>query len=281
MVEIPTTDHIISSFIFLLHIFTEHPDLAFPNGITVSVSRHMQFKDHQLFSVIYRHSGNTVTSVQVKKFRKRRRNWKTSSHRSRNRIFRKQGKSGFAFSMRLCKRIKQKRGIIILCKYAVISRDVFLQYRILIHMITSGSIQIDLLDQRKIRIFGRNQLTGTFNRFLYAVLTLSPGRFSTIHEETEIRRISSESNIICKCGVIFLCCQLISCFCVLGDFFHLKLLIIRNPVITCIKINNIRRQHNNKCQQNNSCDLYDFFCFCFHRSPVFLSLCTVIFIKSI
>ena len=80
--------------------------------------------------------------------------------------------------MRLGKWIKQKRGIIILRKYTVISRDNFLQYGILIHMIASGGIQIDLLHQRKIRIFGCNQLTGTFDRFFYAILALCPGRFS-------------------------------------------------------------------------------------------------------
>ena len=68
MVEISAAKHIVSCLIFGLHILTEHADLTFTDGITVSVSGHVELKNHQLPAVLHRDSGNAVAAVQIKKF---------------------------------------------------------------------------------------------------------------------------------------------------------------------------------------------------------------------
>ena len=54
MVKITSAKHIITCIVFFLHICRKHLDLAFPDLVTVSISRHMKFKNHQFFSIINR-----------------------------------------------------------------------------------------------------------------------------------------------------------------------------------------------------------------------------------
>ena len=56
MVKITSTKHIITCIVFFLHICRKHPDLAFPDLVTVSIRRHMKFKNHQFFSIIDRNA---------------------------------------------------------------------------------------------------------------------------------------------------------------------------------------------------------------------------------
>ena len=120
MVEVAAAQDVITCLIFFLHVFGKHRDLSFADRVAVAVSGHVEFKNHQFFSVIHRNSGDAVAAVQIKKLTERSGHRKTSSQRIRHRISGKQRKPGFTAAMRLCKWIKQKCRIIILCKYAVI-----------------------------------------------------------------------------------------------------------------------------------------------------------------
>ena len=82
MVEITSAENIIPGFVFFLHILTQHTDLPFTDCITVSVGRHMQQKDNQLFSVVCRNSGNAVAPVQIEKLRHARLDRQAPSHRA-------------------------------------------------------------------------------------------------------------------------------------------------------------------------------------------------------
>ena len=121
MVEITTAKYIITGFVFLFHICTQHTDLCFANRITVAVSRHVQQEDNQFLPVIYRNFGNAVTAVKVKELAEACRYRKASSQRIRNRIFGEKSKSGTAATMRLCEWIKKECGIVILCKYRIVT----------------------------------------------------------------------------------------------------------------------------------------------------------------
>ena len=68
MIEVAATEHVISCFVFFLHIFGQHADLAFPDLIAVPIGRHVQVKDYEFFAIIHRNPGNAVTAVQIKKF---------------------------------------------------------------------------------------------------------------------------------------------------------------------------------------------------------------------
>ena len=67
MIEVAAAEHVISCFIFFLHIFGQHADLAFPDLIAVPIGRHVQFKDYEFFAIVHWNSGNAVTAVQIKK----------------------------------------------------------------------------------------------------------------------------------------------------------------------------------------------------------------------
>ena len=56
MVKITSAKYIIACIVFFLHICRKHLDLAFPNLVTVSISGHMKFKNHQFFSIIDRNA---------------------------------------------------------------------------------------------------------------------------------------------------------------------------------------------------------------------------------
>ena len=120
VVKVTTAQDVIACFVFILHIFRKHGNLAFPDRLTVAVGRHVKFENHQFFSVIHRQSGNTVATVQVKKFTEGCRHRETSPQRIGHQISGKQSKPRFTASMWLGKRIEEEGGVIILCEDGII-----------------------------------------------------------------------------------------------------------------------------------------------------------------
>ena len=231
----------------------------------------MKFKNHQFFSVVNRNTRDAVAAIQIKKLAERSGYRETPSQRIRHRISGKQSKPGFTAAMRLCKRIKQKRRIVILCKYAVIIWHTVFQNRIFIHMIASCRIQIHFLDQCKIRIIKCNQISGSLNCLKNAVFTLCPGRFPAIHKEAEVRSICSKTNVVCKRRILFACCKFR--ICLLHAGLHLKRQIVFDSMIARIKINKICKKYNYKNANDDTNDLKKFFR-CFHGFILVSSLST-------
>ena len=116
-------------------------------------STHPRLKHHD-FAIAPPGSGRRCSS-----FPDRRLLWKASGYGEasaqggRHRIFREQSESCPAAAVGLGKRIEQESRVIILRKYGSIFRQNVAQHLVLIRMIASGGIQIDLLDQGKIRVY--------------------------------------------------------------------------------------------------------------------------------
>ncbi len=51
MVEVAAAQDVIACLVFFLHVFGKHRDLSLADRIAVAVSGHVEFEDHQLFSV--------------------------------------------------------------------------------------------------------------------------------------------------------------------------------------------------------------------------------------
>ena len=108
MVEVTAAEDVISSPVFCLHVVAEHADLAFPDGVAVSVGGHMKFKNYQFFAVFHRDPGDAVAAVQVEKFGKRSGDREASPQGGSDRISGKQCQTRSAAAMRLRKRIKKE-----------------------------------------------------------------------------------------------------------------------------------------------------------------------------
>ena len=112
----------------------------------------MQIEDHQFLAIVHRDPGDTVATVQIEELAEGSGDGEASAQGGGHRIFREQSESCSAAAVGLCKRIEQEGRIIILRKYGSIFRQKVAQHLVFIRMIASGGIQIDLLDQRKIRV---------------------------------------------------------------------------------------------------------------------------------
>ena len=152
VVKVAAAEHIIAGSVFFCHIIAQHLNLSLADLIAVAVSGHMQIEDHQLFPVVHRDPGDTVATVQIEELAEGSGYGEASAQGGRHRIFREQSESCPAAAVGLGKRIEQESRVIILRKYGSIFRQNVAQHLVLIRMIASGGIQIDLLDQRKIRV---------------------------------------------------------------------------------------------------------------------------------
>ena len=152
MVKVAAAEHIIAGFVFFCHIIAQHLNLSLADGIAVAVGGHVQIENHQFFPVIHRDPGDAVAAVQIEELAEGSGDGEASAQSRRHRVLGKQAETGFAATVGLGKRIKQESGIIILCKYRSVPGQTLTQHFVFIRMIASGGIQIDLLDQRKIRV---------------------------------------------------------------------------------------------------------------------------------
>ena len=112
----------------------------------------MQIENHQFFPVIHRDPGDAVAAVQIEELAEGSGDGEASAQGGTYRVSGKQAESGSAASVGLGKRIEQEGRVVILCKYGSVLRQAAAQHFIFVDMIASGGIQIDLLDQGKIRI---------------------------------------------------------------------------------------------------------------------------------
>ena len=112
----------------------------------------MQIEDHQLLAIVHRDPGDTVATVQIEELAEGSGDGEASAQGGTYRVSGKQAESGSAAAVGLGKRIEQESRVIILRKYGSIFRQNVAQHLVLIRMIASGGIQIDLLDQGKIRV---------------------------------------------------------------------------------------------------------------------------------
>ena len=152
VVKVAAAEHIIAGFVFFCHIIAQHLNLSLADGIAVAVSGHMQIEDHQLLAIVHRDPGDTVATVQIEELAEGSGDGEASAQGGTYRVSGKQAESGSAAAVGLGKRIEQESRVIILRKYGSIFRQNVAQHLVLIRMIASGGIQIDLLDQRKIRV---------------------------------------------------------------------------------------------------------------------------------
>ena len=70
-------------------------------------------------------------------------------------------------------------------------------------MITSGGIKIYFLKQCKIRFIRSNEFTGSLYGVLHTFFAFCPGGSAAVHEETEVRCVSTETKVVGQCGVGF------------------------------------------------------------------------------
>ena len=152
MVKVAAAEDVIPGFVFLCHIIAQHLNLSLADGITVAVSGHMQIEDHQLLAIVHRDPGDAVAAVQIEELAEGSGDGEASAQGGSHRISGKQSETGFAAAVGLGKRIKQESRIIILSKYRRVPGQALTQHFVFIRMIASGRVQIDLLDQRKIRV---------------------------------------------------------------------------------------------------------------------------------
>ena len=131
-------------------------------------------------------------------------------------------------------------------------------------MITSGGIKIYFLKQCKIRFIRSNEFTGSLYGVLHTFFAFCPGGSAAVHEETEVRCVSTETKVVGQCGVGFpgSQCRVVPCGCriragsgsqslqifsgVRGRF-HFQNQIVFDAMIAGIEIDDISDQH----QQNH------------------------------
>ena len=155
MVKITSAYHVISLFVFFLHIAQKHFELSISLRGIGSVRRQVRVEDHELFAVIRIDPRDAVASVKIEDLLESGRDRKTPSKRGSYMKLRLGQKARIGCSVRLGDRIHQIRRVIVLCEHIVIAAlpgENPVDQVSLLHMKTSCRVGIDLLKKGDIGI---------------------------------------------------------------------------------------------------------------------------------